>query len=83
MTAKTYAYAVITTQGTYGSGDSVQAIALTDDLALARAKAKRATVAHRRSMAPYGGTSAGYRVVRWDSSDRSIQGYDLDRTPSI
>ncbi len=80
-TSKTYAFAIVPTQGMYGSGDNVRVARLSNDFDAARKVARELTGAYRRSMSCYGGTSGGYRVISWGSADRTISGYSLDRTP--
>ena len=80
-TSKTYAFAIVPTQGMYQSGDSVRVARLSNDLTVARKIARELSAAYRRSMSCYGGSSGGYRVIAWDRSDRTISGYPLDRTP--
>ena len=80
-TAKTYAFAIVPTQGRYSSGDNVRVARLSNDLDAARKIARELTNGYRRSMSCYGGSSGGYRVIAWGSSDRTISGYSLNRTP--
>jgi hypothetical protein len=79
---RTYRYAVVPSQGCYGSGSSVRAAYRTDSLERAEKRAAKLTADYRRDMAPYGYTSGGYRVVRWGSADRTCLGCDLDRYPT-
>jgi hypothetical protein len=75
---------VIPSQGMYGRGDSVRVAYRTDDLAKAKAKAAKLTREYQDSMRKYGGTSGGYRVVAWDSGDKTISfGHDADRMTSL
>lgn len=80
-TTKTYAYAVVPTQGMYGSGDSVRVAHRTDSLEVARKKAASLTRGYQAGMQPHGGSSGGYRVIEWGQDARTISGYSLDRTP--
>jgi len=78
---KTYAFAIVPTQGMYGSGDSVRVARLSNSLDAARKVARELTGSYRRSMSCYGTTSGGYRVIAWGSAGGTISGYRLDRTP--
>lgn len=78
---KTYAFAIVPSQGMYGSGDNVRVARLSNSLDAARKLARELTGAYKRSMSCYGGSSGGYRVIAWDSADRTISGVALDRTP--
>ena len=80
-TNKTYAFAIVPTQGRYSSGNSVRVTQLSNDLDAARKIAKLFSASYQSGMRPYGGSSGGYRVIAWGSSDRTISGYSLDRTP--
>ena len=75
------AYAVVPTQGMYGSGNTVRVARTSGSLATARKVAKRLTAEYQSGMRPYGGSSGGYRVIHWGQDSRIISGYDLDRTP--
>ena len=75
------AYAVVPTQGMYGSGDTVRVARTSGSLARAREVAQRLTRSYRNMMDPYGSSSGGYRVIAWGQTSRTISGYDLDRTP--
>lgn len=78
-------YAVVETAGMHGSGESVRAISVHRSLVVARRIAQAVTSEYRRGMAPYGGSSGGYRVVETDAGNRtqtSWLGHELDRTPS-
>jgi len=74
-------YAVVPTQGTYGSGDNVRVARVCRSLQAARESAKRMTVSYQSYMSKHGGSSGGYRVIAWDQTGRTISGYWLDRTP--
>jgi hypothetical protein len=79
---KSYEYAVVPSQGRYGSGDTVYTLYRTDDLDKARRRAAKATREFQDAMRPHGGTSGGYRVVPWGSdADRTV-GHALDRVQS-
>lgn len=80
-TSKTYAFAIVPTQGRYSSGEKVLVAQLSNDLATARKNARKLSEEYQRAMQPYGGSSGGYRVIPWGSADRTISGYALDRTP--
>ncbi len=82
-TTKTYKYAVICSQGMYGSGDTVRVAFRTNDLEKARKRAEKLTREYQDGMRPYGGSSGGYRVIAWDSADTTLSGYSADRTPSL
>ena len=73
-------YAVVPTQGMYQSGDSVRVARTSNDLAAARKIACKLSDEYQRGMRPYGGSSGGYRVIAWGTTDRTISGYSLDRT---
>lgn len=73
-------YAVVPTQGMYQSGDSVRVARTSNDLTTARKIARKLSDEYQRGMRPYGGSSGGYRVIVWGSTDRTISGYSLDRT---
>jgi hypothetical protein len=77
----TATYAVVPTQGTYGSGDNVRVARVCRSLQAARKAAKTLTASYQSGMRPYGGSSGGYRVIAWDQTGRTISGYWLDRTP--
>ena len=74
-------YAVVPTQGMYGSGDTVRVARTSHSLVTARKVARRLTTAYQGVMKPYGGSGGGYRVIEWGQASRTISGYDLDRTP--
>ena len=74
-------FAVVPTQGMYGSGDNVRVARILNSLQAARASAKRMTVSYQSYMSKHGGSSGGYRVIAWDQTGRTISGYWLDRTP--
>ena len=74
------AYAVVPTQGMYQSGDTVRIARTSGNLETARKTAKKLTADYQRGMRPYGGSSGGYRVIVWGTTDRTISGYSLDRT---
>lgn len=76
-------YAVVPTQGRYGSGEVVSPFAsdISGNLAKLRREAKRATREYQRAMAPHGGSGGGYRVVEYFGD--SWYGHDLDRTPDV
>jgi hypothetical protein len=74
-------FAVVPTQGMYGSGDNVRVARILGSLQAARKSAKRMTVSYQSGMKPYGGSSGGYRVIAWHQTGRTISGYSLDRTP--
>ena len=73
-------YAVVPTQGMYQSGDSVRVARTSNDLTTARKIARKLSDDYQRGMRSYGGSSGGYRVIVWGSTDRTISGYSLDRT---
>ncbi len=73
------AYAVIPTQGMYQSGDTVHVARTSGSLETARKIAKKLTAEYQAGMQPYGGSSGGYRVIAWGTTDRTISGYSLDR----
>lgn len=75
------AYAIVPTQGMYGSGSAVRVAELCDNLATARSIAARLTAEYQRGMKRYGGSRGGYRVIAWGANDDTILGCDLDRTP--
>jgi len=77
---RAYAYAVVPTAGMYGSGDRVRISYRTNDYGRAVAYARRSTTAYQDMMRCHGGTSGGYRVIPWDSSDDVIAGFALDFT---
>ena len=77
----TATYAVVPTQGTYGSGDKVRVARICNSLQAAVDTAKRLTKAYQSGMKKYGGSSGGYRVIAWDQDGWTISGYWLDRTP--
>ena len=74
-------FAVVPTQGTYGSGDSVRVARISRSLEAARKAAKRLTKEYQAGLSRFGGSSGGYRVIAWDQAGRTISGYSLDRTP--
>ena len=74
------AYAVVPTQGMYQSGDSVRVARTSGNLETARKIARKLSDEYQRGMRPYGGSSGGYRVIAWGTTDRTISGYSLDRT---
>ena len=80
-TSKTYAFAIVPTQGRYSSGDNVRVARLSNNLDAARKIARKLSDEYQRGMRPYGGSSGGYRVIPWGSAERAISGYWLDRTP--
>ena len=80
-TATTTTYAVVPTQGMYGSGDNVRVAQISRSLQAARSIAKRLTQQYQAGMKPYGGSGGGYRVIEWNQKSRTISGYSLDRTP--
>ena len=77
----TATYAVVPTQGTYGSGDNVRVARICNSLHDARKTAKRLTKEYQAGLSRFGGSSGGYRVIAWDQDGRTISGYWLDRTP--
>lgn len=76
-----FAFAIVPTQGMYGSGDAVRVAETAGDLTAARAIASRLTADYQRMMRPHGGSNGGYRVIAWGTMDSTIDGYILDRTP--
>ena len=81
---KSYKYAVIEGPGMHGSGDTVHVACLTDMLDTARKQATKLTLEYRHKMAPYGASSGFYRVVLWESGDRSVEwGWAADDMPSL
>jgi hypothetical protein len=80
--SKSYKYAVVPTAGMYDSGTTVHVAYRTDDKAKAQAKAAKLGREYRRGMAPFGGSSGGYRVIVWGQDATTIDGYSLDRTPT-
>ena len=81
-------YAVVQSAGRHGSGETVYAAGVCAELGRARSLAAQYTRAHKRSMARYGGTSGGYRVIEVHDSIRSRRdvswmGMDLDGIPSV
>ena len=74
------AYAVIPTQGMYQSGDTVHVARTSGSLETARKIARKLSDEYQRGMRPYGGSSGGYRVIAWRTTDRTISGHSLDRT---
>lgn len=84
MSNRTYKYAVIPSQGTYGSDSKVHASYRTDDLSRAQAKAEKLTREYQRGMAPHGGSSGGYRVIAWDQEGTYLgYGHEADRCRSL
>lgn len=79
---KTYKYAVVPTQGMYDSGSTVHVAYRTDSLDRAKARATKLGKEFRAGMAPYGGSSGGYRVILWEQDATTISGYSLDRQPT-
>ena len=73
------AYAVIPTQGMYQSGDTVHVARRSGSLETARKIARKLTAEYQAGMQRYGGSSGGYRVIAWGTTDRTISGYSLDR----
>jgi len=73
------AYAVIPTQGMYQSGDTVHVARTSGSLETARKIARKLTAEYQAGMQRYGGSSGGYRVIAWGTTDRTISGYSLDR----
>jgi hypothetical protein len=79
-------YAVVPSQGCYGSGDRVSAEQVCDTRAAALTLAARLTVRYRARMRRHGGSSGGYRVVETEAgsaAETSWLGHALDRTPSV
>ena len=74
------AYAIVPTQGMYQSGDTVRIARTSGNLETARKTAKKLTAEYQAGMKKYGGSSGGYRVIAWGTTDRTISGYSLDRT---
>ena len=74
------AYAVVPTQGMYQAGDTVRIARTSGSLEAARKIARKLSDEYQRGMRPYGGSSGGYRVIAWGTTDRTISGYSLDRT---
>ena len=74
-------FAVVPTQGTYGSGDKVRVARICNSLQAARETAKRLTKEYQAGLSRFGGSSGGYRVIAWDQDGWTISGYWLDRTP--
>ena len=74
-------YAVVPTQGMYGSNDIVRVARISNSLQDARKSAKTFTVSYQSYMSKHGGSSGGYRVIAWDRTGRTISGYSLDQTP--
>ena len=83
MSGRTYAYAVVPTQGMYGSGDVVRIAGSSNSLPVARDLARRLTRKYQDDMRPYGGSNGGYRVIAWDRPDRTIDGVFLDRAKTV
>lgn len=82
--SKSYTYAIISSQGMYGSGDKVRAVKCGNDIAKMQAAAKKMTREYQDGMRKYGGSSGGYRVVRWDA-ERSyvLLGHEADRYATV
>ena len=79
-------YAVVPSQGCYGSGERVSAEQVCDTRSAAIAIAARLTARYRARMRRHGCSSGGYRVVETEASsaaDTSWLGHALDRTPSV
>lgn len=84
MSNRTYKYAVVPSQGTYGSDSKVYATYRSDDLDRAKAKAAKLTRDYQRDMRPHGGSSGGYRVIAWDQEGVYLgYGHEADRRQSI
>ena len=82
--ARKYKYAVIPSQGMYGSGSNVNTLYRTDDLTRAKQRAASMSRAHRDGMKRHGGTSGGYRVIEWGCDGTHVGlGHDADRIRSI
>ena len=77
----TATYAVVPTQGTYGSSDNVRVARICNSLHDACKTAKRLTKEYQAGLSRFGGSSGGYRVIAWDQDGWTISGYWLDRTP--
>ena len=78
-------YAVVPSQGCYGSSDNVSPLSVHVSRERAINIAARATKDYRAGMVRYGGSSGGYRVIETQhktASDASWSGYALDRIPS-
>ena len=73
-------YAVVPTQGMYQSGDSVRVARMSGSLETARKIACKLTAEYQAGMQRFGGSSGGYRVIAWGTTDRTISGYSLNRT---
>lgn len=82
--ARKYKYAVIPSQGMYGSASRVEAVYRTDDLRRAKARAESLTRSYRDGMRRHGGTSGGYRVIKWGQAGSYIGlGHNADRIESV
>ncbi|MFO0202476.1 MAG: hypothetical protein ACK528_05035 [Alphaproteobacteria bacterium] len=73
------AYAIVPSQGMYQSGDTVHVARRSGSLETARKIARKLTAEYQAGMQRYGGSSGGYRVIAWGTTDRTISGYSLDR----
>ena len=82
--SKVYAFAVIPSQGCYGSDSKVRAAYRTNDRERAIAKAKSLTAAYQRDMRSVGGSSGGYRAIEWGQEGNYLgYGHEADRVPSL
>jgi hypothetical protein len=63
----------------YQSGDTVHVARRSGSLETARKIARKLTAEYQAGMQRYGGSSGGYRVIAWGTTDRTISGYSLDR----
>lgn len=86
MKDATTRYAVVPSQGRYGSGERVRAARVFGDRTEALKAAAKMTREFQAGMKPYGGSSGGYRAVETDartSRDARWLGHELDRMPSL
>ena len=76
-------YAVVISEGRYGSGETVQAERICETPDSAIALAEKLTRTHQAAMRRYGHTSGGYRAIETDNVTTAWPGYVLDRIPTL
>ena len=80
---RAYAYAVIEGPGMHDGAEELVTLFRGDNLARGCQVAREATDSYRKAMSRHGGSSGGYRVVRWGEAGVAITGRLADSLPTL